>query len=137
MDQRNPYLILGIAFGATREEANSAFVRRARPFRRRSDAEAKSAMTDLTWALNQIDVGIARPAVVMTLYRVPADPDVLTDPAAVIGCEMGVLAPGPEPMAPDDGDRSAAAESIRAAAVHEYLQYLVRLHGERTVLPDA
>ena len=53
MRHRNPYIILGIPFGSSREQANIAFARRARPLRRKGP-EARTQMTDLTWALNRL-----------------------------------------------------------------------------------
>ena len=76
MTARNPYVILGVPFGATREQANAAFARRARPLRRLG-AAGRDRMTDLTWALNQIDEAIREPGTALWLYRIPVDPAVL------------------------------------------------------------
>ena len=84
---RNPYVILGIPFGATRAEANAAFARKARSLRR--DGADLDQMTDLTWALQRIDVAIRDPATAMELYRIPADPE------AFQGEGDGVLRPPP------------------------------------------
>ena len=70
---RNPYVILGIPFGAPRAEANAAFARRAQALKR--EGGSLDQMTDLTWALQRISVAIREPATAMELYRIPADPE--------------------------------------------------------------
>src|ERR1700727_1939597 len=70
---RNPYVILGIPFGSSRARANVAFARKARSLRR-AGAAGHDALTDLTWALQQIDEAIRNPAAALELYRIPANP---------------------------------------------------------------
>ncbi len=124
---RNPYVILGIPFGASRAEANGAFARKARALRR--SAADLDLMTDLTWALQRIDVSIREPAAAMEMYRIPADPE------AFQGEGEGVLRPPPERLAPADGDRDAALEALRRAAAREYLRHLVTVRAARIALP--
>jgi hypothetical protein len=125
---RNPYVILGIPFGSSREEANIAFARRARPLRRLGPA-GRSQMTDLTWALNQVDEGISHPEAAMEIYRIPADPDAFT----VQG--TGALAPPPETLPRRAGEPRAALDQLRAAAALEYLRYLVLLRATQVQPP--
>jgi hypothetical protein len=75
MRDRNPYVLLGIEFGSSREFANVAFAKRARPLKKlaKSSDRAHDLLFDLTWALNQIDEAITNPAVTFDFYRVPAD----------------------------------------------------------------
>jgi hypothetical protein len=127
--ERNPYLILGIPFGASREEANIAFARRSRALRR-AGGRGGEAMTDLTWALNQIDEAVADPGAALGLYRIPADP-------AVFDGGTGVLAPPPEHLAGRGGDREAEFVRLHAAAAHDYLRYLVAARASRLDLPEA
>jgi hypothetical protein len=122
MRQRNPYLILGIPFGASRQQANAAYVRKARQCRRLGEA-GRDQLTDLTWALNQIDEALLHPEASMEIYRIPADPDAFT----VTG--EGVLAPPPEQLSPVGGDRAAAEEDLAASAAHDVLRALVRVRA--------
>jgi hypothetical protein len=127
---RNAYVLLGIPFGSSREQANIAFARKARPLRRQGTA-GRDQMTDLTWALNQIDEGISHPEAEMEIYRIPADPDVFTTAGE------GVLAPPPEKMPPRRGDREAALDQLQSAAAREYLQYLVLVRAAQIAPPPA
>jgi hypothetical protein len=117
---RNPYLLLGIPFGASREEATAAFVRKARPLRRAGTA-GSDRLTDLTWALNQIDEKVQRPQESMDIYRIPGCPDALRPSGA-----GGLLDPGPETLSARPADREAALRELRALAAAEYLESLVR-----------
>lgn len=126
MDRRNPYIILGIPFGASREEANVAFARKAKALRRK--ASARLALTDLTWALNQVDEAIQHPERELGIYRVPADPNAYTVPAA------GVFNPPPERM-PVHPDADAALAGLQAASAHELLVRLVALHRDAAGTP--
>ena len=123
MEALNPYLILGIPFGASREQANVAFARKTKGLRRsggRAGAADRDKLTDLTWALNQIDEATATG---LDVYRIPADPEAFAAPGA------GVLSPPPETLPPRGGDRDAALMRLQIAAAHEFLRYLVLLHA--------
>lgn len=131
MSHRNPYLLLGIPFGSSRAEANIAFARKARPLRRLGEA-GRDQLTELTWALNQIDEALGHPEAAMEIYRIPADP------GAFAAAGTGVLTPPPEPMPrrQDDPAAVAAAEAaLVAAAAHEFLHYLVLLRSGQVALP--
>ncbi|GAA0447123.1 hypothetical protein FHR83_004104 [Actinoplanes campanulatus] len=128
MADRNPYVILGIPFGAGREEANLAFARRARPLRRLG-AEGRDRMTELTWALNQIDEAIKEPDTVLWLYRIPHDPAVLAPSGP------GEFAPKPRPMARRSGDSGPGLDAVQRAAAREHLRHLVLDRAGRTAIP--
>ncbi|MFJ3305050.1 hypothetical protein ACIPSA_18385 [Streptomyces sp. NPDC086549] len=121
--RRNPYLVLGVLFGAGREEANIAFVRRTRALRR---GLAQGDPTDLTWALNRIDEAGGDPADRMDVFRVPALPE------AFEGGGPGVFEPGPEPLAARPGDRRRALGELREQAAVDWVKHLVSLHASRT-----
>lgn len=125
--ERNQYVILGIDFGASRAQANSAFVRRARAVRR---GTIDGDLTDLTWALNRIDEADRDPALDLRLYRVPADPGVFAPDGA------GVLRPGPERLAARGGDRDVALAALCEQAALEHLRSLVLLRGSRLDSPN-
>lgn len=126
---RNPYVILSIPFGSSREEANVAFARKARSLRLRG-AQGRDQLTDLTWALNQIDEAIGNPAAAMELYRIPADPEAFSAQGT------GVLRPPPERLAARDGDRGGARLELRQIAAREYLGRLVVIRGARLGQPE-
>lgn len=98
-DTRNPYGMLGLPFGASRDAASRAFALRGRGLRRQPDSAAK--LTQLTWALNQIEEAIKDPRTALHIYRVPADPGSL-DPD-----QSGVLKPQPERMDRETGPSAA------------------------------
>jgi hypothetical protein len=125
---RNPYLILGIPFGASRQQANMAYARKARALRRLGE-EGRTRLTDLTWALNQVDEALVHPEAAMEVYRIPADPD------AFDATGEGVLSPPPERLTPRGGDRSAAEEELVRAVARELLRELVRVRAGEVVLP--
>ena len=129
MKYRNPYVLLGLPFGASRDEANIAFARRAKALRL-AGAAGRDQLTELTWALNQIDEVIAHPAAAMHLYRIPADP------SAFDASGVGVFAPGPEPLDARPGDRQAAADEVQRLAIHEYLRHLLGLYGQADGIPN-
>lgn len=77
--------------------------------------EAKAALTDLTWALNQAAEAILDPRVAFDVYRIPAGPTALAS-----GGE-GVLHPGPECMPrrtqPSNGEWERLLDGARFEAV--------------------
>jgi len=78
-DRRNPYVILGIPFGASAAEARSGFARTTR--RLRSTSGAIYGQEDLTWALHQVEQVLEHPQMAFAVYRVPADPSALGSPS--------------------------------------------------------
>lgn len=128
MEARNPYLILGIPFGATREEANIAFARRTKALRR-GGGQNRDQLTDLTWALNQLDRTAAHAGTVLDVYRLPAEAETFSSPGP------GVLHPAPEPLPARGGDRDAALAHLAQQANHELLRYLVLLYAGQVPAP--
>jgi hypothetical protein len=86
----NPYVALGIPFGATRDSASAAFAAKAKGLRRRPDGTERLQV--LTAALNEIDEALRDPDLALDVYRVPADPGAL-DPRGT-----GLYDPEPERM---------------------------------------
>jgi hypothetical protein len=126
---RNPYAILGIPFGASRTEANIAFARKSRALRR-AGPSGMDQLTDLTWALQQIDEAIREPAAAMELYRIPADPE------AFSGNGGGILRPPPERLVARRADREEALTELQHAAARQYLRHLVALRASKISLPE-
>lgn len=124
VERRNPYLVLGLPFGASRDEAVRAFARRTR-FLRRRGPESRARHTDLTGALHELETAPPDPAARMAPYRIPIDPRTAELTAdGLFG--PGVFAPPPETFdeAPDTAD-------LRRAAAFEYLRLVVRARGQR------
>ena len=69
-DRRNPYVMLGVPFGASERDARSGFSRATRRLRQNHDAEY--SQEDLTWALHQIEQLITHPEQAFEIYRIPA-----------------------------------------------------------------
>jgi hypothetical protein len=113
---RNPYVILGIPFGASGDMATAAFARRSRGLRRAPDGTAR--LTELTWALNQVQEALVRPEAAFDLFRVPADP------GALVPDGPGALGPPPEPLGRRSGPSDEARERLLAYARHEALTAL-------------
>lgn len=128
MDIRNPYVILGIPFGSSREDANVAFARRAKRLRH-AGGDIKRQMTDLTWALNMIDEAISHPEAAMEIYRIPADPSAFE----VDG--TGTFTPSAETLAPRPGDAAAAFAMLQARAAHSVLRELLRVRAAQIPVP--
>jgi hypothetical protein len=78
-ERRNPYLILGVPYGASRGEARRAAARRTRELRRREDASYSTE--DVTWALHQVEQVIDDPSSAVEVFRVPAAPGILDAPS--------------------------------------------------------
>lgn len=129
IDARNPYILLGIPYGSSRELALVAFAKRSRSVRRLG-REGKNAMTDLTWALNQVSESIRSPDESIGIYRIPADPEAY----AFVGA--GVLKPRPERLARRYGDLEVAEQALQRRAGQEYLRYLVLLNADADTIPE-
>jgi hypothetical protein len=78
-ERRNPYLILGVPYGASRGEARRAAARRTRELRQREDAPYSNE--DVTWALHQVEQVIDDPSSAVEVFRVPAAPGILDAPS--------------------------------------------------------
>lgn len=129
VERRNPYLVLGVPFGASRDEATRAFARRSK-FLRRLGASGRDRHTDLTGALHEIETGGTDPAARMAPYRVPADPRTASLTSdGLFG--RGVFAPPPETFdRPPDGD-DPHLRDLRRTAAFEYLRHVVQARGQR------
>jgi FAD/FMN-containing dehydrogenase len=110
-DRRNPYVILGVPYGASRGEARRAAARRTRELRQREAAPYSTE--DVTWALHQVEQVIDDADSAVEVFRVPAAPGILDAPSG-----RGLFHPAAEPLP----RRSAALTdeeyaSVRHAAV--------------------
>jgi len=115
----NPYVLLGIPFGASRELANVAFARKARPLKRQGEA-GREGLVGLTSALNQIDEVLTEPDQVIDIYRVPADPE------AFEGHGGGVFSPAPELLGRRQPVSEQAIVMLMSRAAGEVLSEALR-----------
>ncbi len=128
-DERNPYVILGVPYGASKAEASEGHARALQ--RLKKDPDATYCESDLSWAKYQIEQvrGSSRPD--DGIYRIPADPDVYSD------CRYGLLRPRPVPMERrTDRSDDDCKEDLMSAAGTELLRHLLDEHGSR-VEPEA
>lgn len=96
--RRNPYLVLGVDYGAPHEEVTAAYARRSRVAR--ADSGYPYSIDDLVWALDEIErlngttqvAGAGIQATAVT-FRVPADPTAYGPPPG-----PGLLRPDPVPL---------------------------------------
>lgn len=121
MPERNPYLIIGVDFGARGDEARRAFAHAARRIRRTGGAWD---IEDLNWALHEIEALESNPADLVSLYRVPADKTVF-EPAG-----EGLFRPPPVPLErrTEQRDESVIADT-QLAAIRELDAVLLRALG--------
>lgn len=124
---KNPYVILGVPFGASRDQATMAFTTRAKRLRR--DPDGAGALTELTWALNQITDVVKDPSLLINVYRVPADMSALEPQGD------GVFSPPPERLARQTGPSERDREQLTAAAGHQALITIYQLVAGSSPLP--
>jgi hypothetical protein len=113
-DRRNPYVILGIPFGASSEQARSGFARMTRRLRQKPDS--RYTKEDLTWALHQVELIIKDPELAFEVYRVPASP------TAFSTTEPGVFRPAPHGIARQTEPNLDEWESTRQTALSQALR---------------
>jgi hypothetical protein len=128
-DRRNPYLILGVDYGADKKAASRSFARASRRIKRSTDTPY--TIEDLTWALSEIEGFEGNPQDLVSLYRVPADPGIFA-PAAV-----GLLNPPPVVLERRTalGDEDALVSCERGAA-RELLRELLTRVASRIEIPS-
>jgi hypothetical protein len=127
LPDRNPYLIIGVDFGASRDEARHAFARAARRTRREGGTWT---IEDLNWALHEIDALEQNPADLVGLYRVPADPSVF-EPAGV-----GLFKPTPVALERQTAADEQAVSELKDGAIDELDGLLVAAIGSFDVKAD-
>jgi hypothetical protein len=124
-DRRNPYLILGIPYGASRGEARRAAARRTRELRQRE--QAAYSTEDITWALHQVEQVIDDPESGVDVYRVPAAPGILDAPSG-----SGLFHPPAEPLPRRSGLLSDEEfETIQHRAVEAVSRDVLTVLGPR------
>jgi len=128
--ERNPYLILGVDFGTSGDDARHAFAHAARRIRRSSGGAWD--VEDLNWALHEVEALATHPADGVSLYRVPADAGVF-DPGG-----EGLFRPAPARLARrTERDDAAALEQTRAAAAGDLDELLLAAVSAQAAAPAA
>jgi hypothetical protein len=121
--ERNPYLILGVDFGASGAEARRRFALAARRIRREGGRWAKD---DLTWALHEVESLETDPADSVSIFRVPADPQAF-EPAG-----EGLFKPPPVPLPRrTEPTTPEVLEGLRRAAARELVWMAVAAGSEQ------
>lgn len=116
----SPYLLLGIDYGATTEQAEQAFSRKVRALRGKPDSPV--SREDLTWALNAIQQPTESLANSVEYFRVPAGRAKFSEP------QPGELfCPHPQPVTrrtrPLDGqDRATLRVVLTIRAIKEVVE---------------
>lgn len=127
-ERRNPYVILGVPFGASEAEARTGFAKASR--RLRQDADARYTMEDLTWALHQVEQIIEESTKAFNVYRMPADPN------ATAVERPGVFNPQPEQIprntAPSTNEER---EALKARAMQELIRDALTTELVRFTIP--
>lgn len=127
MAQRNPYLILGVDFAASHDEARHAFARAARRIRRKG---GPWEIEDLNWALHEVEALASNPEDMVSIYRVPADREVF-EPAG-----EGLFQPPAVPLERrTDADDARALDAVRLNAMHELDEFLLAACGQLVTVP--
>jgi hypothetical protein len=127
VERRNPYVVLGVPFGASRDAASAAFARRARGLRR--SPEGAKLLPELTWALNQIEEVLKAPELALEIYRVPADP------SALVPSGSGILSPPPVPLPRRTHVSEHELATLQGQATDEALRAVRAEIGRRAELP--
>ncbi len=128
-ERRNPYIILGVPYGTRKAEAARAFARATRRLKR--DPDAPYGLSDLTWALHQVEQGLETLESADAIFRVPANAEVYSV------CRYGLLRHRPSPMTRrTDPSDEELAEDLAAAAGMELLRHLLDKHSG-SVTPEA
>jgi len=123
-DRRNPYVILGVDYGASRDEARRAAGRVLRRVKHAEDSQY--SVEDVTWALHQVEQAIEDPGSIISYFRVPADPTVYERRS--LGADSFSAIPL-ERRTPSPSD--ADLEGIRTAALDEVLDVFIEATAEK------
>jgi hypothetical protein len=127
MFERNPYLILGVDFAASGDEARRAFARTARRVKREP---GQWEIEDLNWALHEIEALESNPADLVSVYRVPANAEVFHPAGAGLFRPPAVaLARRTQPGDPE------ALGALRAAAAAELDEAVAVAFGASAAVP--
>ena len=70
-DRRNPYLVLGLPYGASKKEVRKGFAKRARDIK--SGKFTVYRNEDLNWALHQLELAEKDPELDIDNFRAPAN----------------------------------------------------------------
>lgn len=118
-DRRNPYLILGVDYGASKDDARRAAARVLRKLK--SASNSPYTAEDVTWALHEVEHVNDDPEAGVTIFRVPASPGLLA-----MKPSKGIFAPPPRPeprSSPPSSDEDL--QRIASSALVELASHLL------------
>jgi uncharacterized RDD family membrane protein YckC len=135
MEKRNPYLLLGVPYGTDRGAAARAYARAVR--RARGATDSPVTLEDLSWALHEIEKGIADPELDLRYLRIPALPDAYIDPRAdpVLTVRTPPLERSTVPGTTASWEQLATVATIVASQAT--LTRLAKQLGPPVLVPDA
>lgn len=127
---RNPYLILGLDYGASLREARRAMARLTKRLKSADDSPYSSE--DLTWALHQIEQVNKDPEAGVDIFRVPANRSVFQ-----LKEGEGLFSPPARPLPrrtspPSEEDMG----TVHALAMEEVAECIFALEGVDLLNPD-
>ena len=118
-EKRNPYVVLGVDYGASSAAATRAFARKSRAVR--ADEASVYSMDDLTWALHQIEQVNTVPESALGVYRIPSHPDGFAPPPG-----QGLLSVHSPPLNRRTPPAAEAdMKAVHQQVLHEALESLV------------
>mgnify|MGYP003988230607 FL=1 len=132
-DRRNPYLVLGLPYGAYVGEVRRAFARRSKEVAQGTLGGVDTA--DLTWALAQLEQSQADTTIDVSIYRVPANPSLFDEGLTGTGA-IGFLDPGPTPIPrTTDSATTEDIDELASKALIQWLEVLLSTDGEAIKIP--
>jgi hypothetical protein len=123
----NPFVVLGVEWGTTPDEAQLAFARLARGLRRAPGGV--ETLQELTRALNEIDSIAKDPKRAVEVYRIPSDPTAFVPPG------LGVLRPPPERLGRTSPASTEVVTAFTESAVAESVLSLLTRVARSASLP--
>ena len=133
VDRRNPYLVLGIPYGASKREVRRAFAERSKRIRR---GEFDAVRTeDLNWALHRLEQVEQDADIDLEYYRVPANNALIHD-GPLSDSAHGFFNPEPAPLARRTNPLSSnERQNLADQAVIEWLRAFFAPGGEPIRIP--
>ena len=128
-DRRNPYVLLGLPYGASLIDAQRAFARKSREARWGDHDDVD--LGDLTWALEQIESHHTDSAAGYGTFRIPTHATAIDPPSG-----FGLLRPAPRPAPrqaepPTEAERAIVFDAARLDAAQQLLDRTAVATGKR------
>jgi len=132
-NRRNPYLVLGLPYGASVGEVRKAFARRSKEITQGSIVGVSKV--DLTWALSQLERGTSDPTIDVSIYRVPANHS-LFDHGSQGSNSVGFLNPAAIPILRTTESVTAEhIDELTSKALLEWANIFLSTNGPEIKIP--